>query len=560
MRARIALLSLASLTASADALACGGFFCDNQARPIDQAGERIVFALDQANHKVEMHAQITYTGTAQEFAWILPVPQPPDLFLSTDELFTVLGRNTAPIFQLQRVFEDGCDTPNSGGGGGVDDSSDTGTTGGGVIVFSESTLGPYETVVLQGDSVQRVLDWLNEHDYNIPANVGDAMAPYVAADSWFVALRLSKDKTTGDLAPIGLTYDGDQPVIPLVLTSIAAAPDMPLVPYVFSSGRAVPDNYLHVVIDDLAIDWFNNGANYPAVVTAAADAAGGQAFATDFAGSPTVMDGQLYFDGRFDLPALRQLTLRSAFLQAILDQGFTLDTRLLGLLDSFIPGARDAITAGQDTGGSGFIDPGIDMCGIDPCPALVPGPIVDALDEQIVTPLRRAEELMTSYDWVTRLTSSMSAAEMTVDPRFTINPDMPEVAQTRTAVLTMPCEGGDLLGRLKVPDGRELDVPSQAWFDAHGMTQDEWFAPFLGYPASRIEQTSADAPPVTLVDRGGDIDGWIRSRNALLGASSGTGGKTGTCGCATGGLTGAFAPGLLIVAGMTLRRRRREHA
>ena len=54
--------------------------------------------------------------------------------------------------------------------------------------------------------------------------------------------------------------------------------------------RSVPLNYLHVQINEAALDLSNGGQNYPDVVSQAMDEAGGKAFTTDFAGE---LDGQL---------------------------------------------------------------------------------------------------------------------------------------------------------------------------------------------------------------------------------------------------------------------------
>ena len=72
---RTAVAALALLT-SADALACGGFFCSSQ--PIDQSKERIIFGVDSREGTVETHVQIFYQGTAESFSWVLPtVPTQP---------------------------------------------------------------------------------------------------------------------------------------------------------------------------------------------------------------------------------------------------------------------------------------------------------------------------------------------------------------------------------------------------------------------------------------------------------------------------------------------------
>ena len=96
--------------------------------------------------------------------------------------------------------------------------------------------------------------------------------------------------------------------IPIQLTSIAALLDMPVDVYVFSDARVVPKSYLHVEVNDLAVNWTTGGSNYDDVITRAADEAGGQAFATGFAGDSTIVGGQIWWADRYDTAALLQYT------------------------------------------------------------------------------------------------------------------------------------------------------------------------------------------------------------------------------------------------------------
>ena len=79
MRKSITIIALAILGAAAlafgvhhSALACGGFFCTNS--PVDQNAERIIFT---QNHDgtISAYVQIQYTGSAEGFSWILPLPE-----------------------------------------------------------------------------------------------------------------------------------------------------------------------------------------------------------------------------------------------------------------------------------------------------------------------------------------------------------------------------------------------------------------------------------------------------------------------------------------------------
>ena len=60
--------------ASADAFACGGFFCGGPGpQQVNQAAERIVFA-EHPDGSVTSVVQIMYEGPTDRFGWLLPIP------------------------------------------------------------------------------------------------------------------------------------------------------------------------------------------------------------------------------------------------------------------------------------------------------------------------------------------------------------------------------------------------------------------------------------------------------------------------------------------------------
>ena len=52
--------------------ACGGFFCSNV--PVDQSGEHLLFGIED-DGTVVAQIQIQYEGAAEDFAWVLPLPE-----------------------------------------------------------------------------------------------------------------------------------------------------------------------------------------------------------------------------------------------------------------------------------------------------------------------------------------------------------------------------------------------------------------------------------------------------------------------------------------------------
>ncbi len=564
--------------APSSALACGGFFCSSV--PIDQSKEKIIFGVDEEAGTVEVHVQIFYSGDAKSFAWVVPVTGVPDVALSSDELFTQLGYRTQPYFSLTTEergtcvydgggwyggwYGEGDATNGAGGGGGAPGA------GGGVDVLSEGQTGPFDWTVVSASDQTVLLEWLADPDgdpttadaYIIPPNVGDALGTYISGGSNFVAFKLSSDASAGDIAPIKLTYSGNTATIPLVLTSIAATPDMRLEPYVFANHRAVPDNYLHVRINEAKINWLYGGQNYDDVVTEAANEAGGQAFATDFYGSTSNMKNMLWWDGRFDLATLRGMADPVAFLDAMLMQGFPRGAVTQNIIRDHIPMPADAVAAGLDE--SSFYN----------CLSCYPeytaeidfdaNAMVDDLDERIVQPLIDANDLFDQYSQVTRMTSSMSADEMTADPMFVINPDMTdEVSNNHNAKMIIDCgDGGnytDATRWIELQDGTTVNVPPDSWYTANGVGYDTWPAGEGQPAAASIEDTSGSGQPTPVADNNdaiarslGEYNTWVDGLNGNVGGPTDPMPVTGCAGCdgsgGTPGLAGAMV-GLLAIAG-----------
>lgn len=543
--------------------ACGGFFC-NREEPVNQNAERIVFSIDQEAGKVETHVQISFEGDAEDFAWVVPTPAVPELFTSTEELFTELERATMPLFERDTIEEGPCkDEFNRGGtsdevafadsaGGGSQPVSDESVT---VVVVSEERVGAYDTVTLQAQDSAALLEWLQTNGYDLPDELAPAMDPYIASDAFFLALRLAKDADTGDLTPLGMRYAGDVPVIPLQLTRVAASPDLRLRVWVLSDGRAVPDNYLHVGINEVAVDWFANlqfpdgtfssGANYDDLITRAADEAGGHGFATDMSGSTAdlaaAMDRPEWSDEAMD--QLASSGSASAFMNNLQSAGFTGTNALLVQLSACVE-----------------LPPGVSAQDFFNCPDCYDDVAFDAetcteqLREGLVEPVRRVQEQLARYPHVTRLTSSISPAEMTVDPSFVINPDMPDIDRVRTAVEVFECSLGRSWSavprRLELPSGLVVPLPSYQWMWNNNVSYLDWVERGGDIAAWTIEETSTDAP-MLISDHRDEVADILA--DIAANASTPVGGVAG-CGCGTTG--GGSSWWLMPLVWMAASRRR----
>jgi len=494
-----------------EAHACGGFFCSQE--PIDQSGESILFAVDEEAGTVSTHVQISYEGAAEDFAWIVPVPDIPDLFLSTDQLFGQLDARLSAQFWLDWQYPGECDFDDMVFNAAEDLASTTATVGG-VTVIATEVVGPYDTVILSASSSDELLTWLQDHDFDLPNSLDPVLAPYVDSNAYFVALRLSNNRDVGDLAPLGMTYEAGQAMIPIQLTSIAATEDMRLEVYVVGAERAVPENYLHVKINQAAIDWWNFGSNYEDVITLAADEAGGHAFATDYSGSTVPMHDVLHWEGRYDLSVFDGVTDPVLFMDLIMTQ-FSASQDLLSLLRTHIPMPQDVIDQGVDE--TSFYNclecyaEYLDVASFD-------GPaFAEDLNTFLVEPLAGANEMLKAHPKISKLTSSISPIEMTLDPAFVFNPDMGDVSNVYEATLVTECtedlDYDEAPRRLELPDGRVILLPSLEWMEAHDLTDFEFIQELTTVNAAVIERTGASGQPEVITDHTGSLDAQTNAFN-----------------------------------------------
>ncbi len=535
------------------AFACGGFFC-NTGAPVNQTGEQILFAVEDG--QVEAIVGVQYAGPSEEFAWIVPTPSRPEVDVSSNIIFSRLDQLLRAQFYAQWFYDGDCgwdfaaEDGAAAGGGPPSPSPDA--DGRGVTVVEQSQVGPYDYAVLQATSVEPLFEWLRTNDYDLPPVIEPFVEPYVLMedDVHFVAFKLSKDSDDGDIAPIVLRYESDEPMIPIQLTAVATVPDMGVTVHLVGPHRAVPENFLHVTVNEARIDWLNNGSNYNALVTAAMDEAGGQGFATEFAGPSSGLADAFWREGAFDAARLEGITDPIAFWgvlqEMLMNMGLRGDATILELLETFIPIPEELAASGVQA--QDFYNclecyrESIDADGFN-------GPaFIEAVVERIVEPLEHAQGLFDRIPYTTRLYTTLSAEEMTIDPYFTFNPDMGDVANVRYVEAHVECdpdvEWSEQRVRIVLPDGTEV-------YQTMGGERGDLDA----LPAaSAIAETGASGPEVIVEDRTDRIQDELARHNDQFARL--VRGNEERAGCSAGGTAAAgwlLAP---VVGALVTRRRR----
>lgn len=172
-----------------------------------------------------------------------------------------------------------------------------------------------------------------------------------------------------------------------------------------------------------------------------------------------------------------------------------------------------------------------------------------ALDTEWIPAMEHAEDALGGADWLTRLTSSISAEEMTVDPSFVLNADMGPVDNQHNAELVIDCGARahtlqNAPRRIVLTDGRELWIPEEVTSGEVPYT--DFIATLAANATDVIETTSDVGEPVLVRDNRPEIDAAL----AALNDENARG-----CRCDGTGTAGAsWAAGLMALA--LVRRRR----
>jgi hypothetical protein len=72
----------------------------------------------------------------------------------------------------------------------------------------------------------------------------------------------------------------------------------------------------------------------------------------------------------------------------------------------------------------------------------------------VLTPIQVTADLFEQHPYVTRLYTTMSGDEMTVDPVFDFNPDLGDVSNLHTAERTLTCDGPSGVWRVTFQNGQ----------------------------------------------------------------------------------------------------------
>jgi hypothetical protein len=157
-----------------------------------------------------------YKGSADRFAWVVPVPSRPRVQILNGAIFHELKNLLTPrrpITMNRRQSAPGAAAPPR------------------VEVLERKIVGAYDVSVLKSNDPDALNHWLKQNGYRLPQGNSYLMSrlhpvEYYVHNQWiFVACRVkigqeAKGLQTGTLAPIRLTFKAKRPIYPLRLSAL----------------------------------------------------------------------------------------------------------------------------------------------------------------------------------------------------------------------------------------------------------------------------------------------------------------------------------------------------
>ena len=279
---------------------------------INQSAEQIVFEVEPG--WVTAHVLIRYAGDPSQFAWIVPVPEVPELGISPSSAFGLLDRATALITRMELDdicprSEWACYFEGERGGGCTPGpaAADYGEPGhfadGGasdaapampppVEVIAEQTVGDYQTVTFRASEAGAAVQWLRDNGFIVNATTSIYMESYIAENMVFVAAKLVPGAGASAVKPLKLRYRAAYPSVPLILTAVAAQPHLTVTAFIYGAKPFTAMSHPTVTLDStrLAVDPTGRN-NYPMLLARTIDEHGGDAFVVEYSGpsSPSVV-------------------------------------------------------------------------------------------------------------------------------------------------------------------------------------------------------------------------------------------------------------------------------
>jgi hypothetical protein len=375
------------------------------------------------------------------------------------------------------------------------------------------SVGPYDYTTIAVDpsldeKADVAINWFKDNGYDLSGVDADVLGPYLEDGLNLLAFKLTKtaQDVTGTIRPVMLTYESKMVTVPIRPTAVAAQDDMGIRVWVSANRQAVSVNYKTLILNEALINWFNYQSNYNQVVTEAANQAGGQGFVTELAGASGKYDQLIWSkDDQMNWEAMQNMQFADG-----IDAIWAANSYYNGW-----EGWKDAIEMAVE------LPQGVNINDFARDPNSYKGMAhVDAqeffalLSEKVIEPVVKTQELLTSMPYLTRMFSTMSADEMTLDPVFGYNSDLADVDNVHKAKQYIECS----------PDLYQYDAPWRIELPQGGVirgkgSQYGWPLGIDALPANlKIVQLSSSGPGKVVSDNSSTIGEMLFDASGMMGS------------------------------------------
>jgi uncharacterized membrane protein len=201
-----------------------------------------------------LHLKSSYSGPAAGFAWIIPVPNLPQVKRSNWSIFSQAEKATRPRLTVitgyrfgPKGLSIGCSAPES------EPKKQTPATA--VRQLQSLNIRELHIEIVAAADSGGFIRWLHDHQYAVPEKADPILQRYIEADFYFIVVKISKSSSwakrkgvtetvSGSLTPLAITFATERPFYPLAISSISAAPENELLLLAAAPLRLEPVGYV----------------------------------------------------------------------------------------------------------------------------------------------------------------------------------------------------------------------------------------------------------------------------------------------------------------------------
>ena len=226
----LAIFLIAPTKSSADGCFVAPKFVWDKHKDINEPTQKAILVYDAGRE--DLILQVKYEGPVDEFGWLIPVPNLPQVQRGSMKCFYELSQYTQKHFETEWQHSQTKGSPTLSAAG----NDAAGKPEPPVKVIEIKTIGAYEIAVLSTKDSGALAKWLETNQFYFPTNKADVIDSYVQQHWYFVAVKINLKKSTtglsttvsklagGELNPLQISFSNDKCVFPLKISSVNGKP------------------------------------------------------------------------------------------------------------------------------------------------------------------------------------------------------------------------------------------------------------------------------------------------------------------------------------------------